>query len=165
MKEFKSPGAFARYLRAVAGRIEAAETAGLEKAAVIVEREAKASIGTYQEGWAPLSPATLEGFFHPLAGWIPGKIETGYAPPDNPLLRTGALREDYEHTVARPEMVVGSNSDIAVWQEMGTPDAVYPIPPRAVLGGAMKRRAGGAIDAIMQEVMVVIAGTRVNRWD
>jgi hypothetical protein len=166
MKEFATPAAFAKFMLAAAGRARAAEQTGLEKGAVLVEAEAKASVGHYQAGWPQLSEATLEGFYHPLAGPIPGKIEIGYAPPDNPLLRTGALREDYEHSVAAGEAVVGSNSDIAVWQEMGTPDALYPIPARPVLAGAAQRKSSEVVDVMVQEVLrEVVGGVTPNRWD
>lgn len=166
MKSFSSPLAFAKFIMTAAHKASAAIPHGLEKAAVIVEAEVKASIGHYQEGWAPLSQATLEGFFHPLAGWIKGKVEIGYAPPDNPLLRTGALREDYHHTVHGHEAVVGSNSDIAVWQELGTPNAMYPIPARPVLAGAAKRKAKEAVETMAQTVLrEVIGGVAPNRWD
>jgi hypothetical protein len=123
----------------------------LEFAAQTVETEAKAEIGTYQaaagpfQAWDQLSSATLEGFLHPVAGWIPGKETLGFAPPDNPLMRTGEMRDTIEHVVRLVSLTggeahVGSNDDRALWQEIGTPNARYPIEPRSFLGGAAFRK-------------------------
>lgn len=114
----------------------------MERAAVLVERAAKAEIGHYQDGagqfagWRDLAPSTLVE-----------KEQLGYSPPDNPLLREGDLRDSIEHTVHDWDYaVVGSNSDVALWQELGThgphPGADgYHVPPRSFLGIAGVRNA------------------------
>ena len=108
----------------------------LEKAAQIVEKRAKEIIGHYQtdtgpfDQWRALAESTLSE-----------KKRLGYAPPDNPLLRTGEIRESIEHTVEARRALIGSNNDIAVYQELGThgpnpgPDG-YHVPPRSFLGAA-----------------------------
>jgi phage gpG-like protein len=71
---------------------------------------------------------------------------------DEPLLRTGELRESIEKHVERHEAVVGSDSKVAVAQELGT----TTIPPRSFLGAAglasvpvLKAEFAGAIVTAM----------------
>lgn len=168
MKDFKDIGAFVKHLQTLRAKVAVAEHSGLERGAKMIEKEAKDSIGHYQNAsgpfpaWTPLSSATLEGFHHPLAGYIPGKEQLGYAPPDNPLLREGGLRESYTHHVDGHEAVVGSNEENAVWQEMGTPNALYPIPPRSILGGAAVRKAEAVVKEVAEHVLVALSGIRKN---
>jgi hypothetical protein len=81
MKQFNSCKAFGLFLEQAAAQIPQAQTHGMAKASEIMQTEAKAEIGTYAMAagpfpeWEPLSQATLEGFHHPSAGWIPGKLE------------------------------------------------------------------------------------------
>ena len=95
----------------------------LEKAAQIVEDEAKRVIGTYEYGWPPLAPATL-----------------AQKQADTPLYETGEMRDSIEHYVDRDRLYgeVGSNNPKAVWQELGTFTAAgsQHIPPRSFLMGA-----------------------------
>ncbi|MFD2271416.1 hypothetical protein ACFS07_10450 [Undibacterium arcticum] len=51
------------------------------------------------------------------------------------MLRSGKLRASISHQIHGLEAVVGSDSDIMVYQELGTEH----IPPRAVLGPAAIR--------------------------
>ena len=166
MREFKNIAEFTRFMQGRIASTGVVAEAGLERAAEAIAKEAKAEIGHYQEsagpfvGWKELSSATLDGFDHPQAGYIPGKRELGYADAgnDNPLERTGGLRDSYEHTVRGREAEVGSNADEAVWQEMGTMNALYPIPPRAVLGIAAVHKEHEAVDFIAGNVVRHIAG-------
>jgi hypothetical protein len=125
MKEFNSFGSFARFLGTLAVA-RGLENAMLETACQAVESRAKEKIGEYQpeagpfSAWAPLAPSTKEG-----------RLRAGY-PDDEPLLRRGDLRDWIEHKVVGREGHVGSNSDVALWQELGT----KTIPPRSFLGGA-----------------------------
>ena len=124
----------------------AMERHALEKCARLVEKRAKAKIGEYQPqsgpfaAWAELSDATKND-----------RARHGYA-DDDPLLRTGGMRDSIEHTVADGVAQIGSNSDIAVYQELGTAH----IPPRSFLGGAMadsvdeiKEIVGGSVKAAL----------------
>lgn len=98
----------------------------LEKAAKVIEKTAKAEIGTYQEAigdfdaWAELAQSTQES-----------RASKGYTAND-PLLMSGSLRDSIGSTVSGLEAAIGSNSDVAVWQELGT----EKIPPRPFLGTA-----------------------------
>jgi len=97
--------------------------------ALAVER-AKGYIGHEQDEWAPLSGATIEGFRHEYGFWIPGKRELGYSPPDyEPLLRSGQMRESIEGVADGLTGIIGSADKVMLYQEMGTPNARYPIPP------------------------------------
>ncbi len=103
-----------------------------EKLMLTLSELSKSYIGEYQPGWPKLADSTLYGW-----GPFPGKIELGYAPPDNPLLREGDMRESIHgeaHAAALgAEGLVGSRDLVALWQECGTPR----IPPRPFLGLAM----------------------------
>jgi phage gpG-like protein len=164
VREFKDVAAFLKFF---AGTVAAAEVAGhrgVEQGAYIIRDEARREIGHYQDAagpfdtWAPLSDATLEGFHAAGIGYIPGKVELGYAPPDNPLMRTGELEESIECVAHRNEAAIGSDLDVAVYQELGTPDARFPIPPRSFLGGAAVRKAEVVVDNIAENVVHAIAG-------
>ena len=101
----------------------------LEASAQIVEDTAKAEFGIYQprigpfEAWQPLAESTMDQ-----------RVRLGFTPND-PLLRTGHLRDTITHDVSDNEAFIGSDDDIMVKQELGT----HIIPPRAVLGPAGMR--------------------------
>jgi hypothetical protein len=112
----------------------------LDRAARMVQEEAKAEIGTKQDAagpfaaWAPLADTTVNGF-----NGHPGKRQLGFTPPDyDPLERSGEMRDSIERTVipASHEAHVGSDSDVAVVQELGT----EKMPARSFLGGAAVRK-------------------------
>jgi hypothetical protein len=76
--------------------------------------------GKEHELWAPLAESTIRD-----------KAAHGYKTPA-PLLRTGEMRDSIEYVVHGNEGCVGSKSDIAVYQELGT----SRIPPRSFLASA-----------------------------
>jgi hypothetical protein len=164
VREFATLEGFIKHLATLPAAVERATPTGLEAAAALIEKTAKDEIGHYQEAdgpfnaWLPLSGATLEGFYAEGIGYVPGKEELGYAPPDNPLLRDGDLRESYGHQVAGYEASIGSPSLIALWQELGTPDARFPIPPRSVLGVAAYRCEHVVVDMMMSPCVRALAG-------
>jgi HK97 gp10 family phage protein len=98
----------------------------MEKACVMVEKEAKRVIGTYDYNWPALAEAT-----------IADRVAQGFA-PDEPLLRTGEMRDSIEHRVETEGLgmktvgLVGTDNPIAKYQELGT----RTIPPRSFLGEA-----------------------------
>ena len=102
------------------------EREALEGAGKIVEEEAKRVIGTYDYGWPQLAHSTQEQ-----------RASLGFS-ANEPLQRTGDLRDSIEHYVDEHEHTcyVGSNSEIAVYQELGT----SRIPPRSFLGGAARAK-------------------------
>lgn len=127
MKNFTSLTAFAEHLNTIATGDAPALHAGLVQVANRVRDAAKAKIGEYQEesgpfpAWEPLAASTLEE-----------KERLGFSPPDNPLLRTGEMRDSISATVVGRDAIVGSTSDKALWHELGTKH----IPPRPFLGPA-----------------------------
>ena len=103
---------------------------GLKVVSKIIEKKAKNIIGEYSKGagpfpeWAPLAERTLMD-----------KERKGYSPPDNPLLRTGDLRNSISSKVDGLEAVVGSTSEIAPYHEFGT----SKMPMRPFIGTAAFR--------------------------
>jgi hypothetical protein len=125
MTEFTIAG-FAAHIEKLAAGMPALEMSILSRIGVRVTTAAKDKIGDYQgeagpfAAWAPLKDATRAD-----------RLRAGYS-EDDPLLRSGELRDSIEYVVVPPEVVIGSPLDIALWQEMGT----ATIPPRSFLGGA-----------------------------
>jgi hypothetical protein len=119
----------AEILEAAALTAKAELAVPTEELMAILESEAKNFIGHYQDGWEPLAPSTIKG-----------KTDLGYAPPDNPLLREGDMRDSIKHRSAVTGEgaigEIGSDEMVALWQEMG---ASRGIPPRSFLGLAMSR--------------------------
>jgi len=134
-----------------------AEHAALERAAVIVETEAKAEIGTYQPdagpfaAWAELQDSTKRD-----------RVAKGFS-ENEPLLRTGEMRDSVEHTVKMdfgPGGVahIGSDSLIAVYQELGT----VRIPARHFLGGAAFRKEREVQQVLGHGVVAMLGGQRIT---
>jgi len=103
---------------------------GLEICAQIVEATAKEEIGEYQgevgafPAWEPLVESTVEE-----------KERLGFAPPDNPLWRTGEMKDSISHEVDNDEAVIGSDDPVMVFHEFGT----SKMAMRPVLGPALVR--------------------------
>ena len=100
------------------------DTAYLEAVGSKIEHDAKEIIGHYQRSdtgpfpeWAELATSTKAD-----------RVSQGFTPND-PLLRTGELRNSIRHEVRGHSVAVGSDLDIAIYQEMGT----ATIPPRPFL--------------------------------
>lgn len=127
------------------------EHKAMEHACVVVETEAKHEIGTYQGpaspfvAWAELADATKND-----------RVLKGYA-ENEPLLREGALRDSIGHAVGDREGVVGSDSQIAEWQELGT----VRIPPRSFLGGAAVRKGPDVAHILGQSAVRALVGEHV----
>lgn len=115
----------------------------------IVEDEAKRVIGTYDYGWPELAAATKAD-----------RVSKGFA-ENEPLLRTGEMRDSIEHTVAREFLetigYVGTNNEIAVYQELGT----TKIPPRSFLAQAAIHKESEVVlklGGIMHSKLVTLLG-------
>jgi hypothetical protein len=145
MKEFGNIESFVEHL----GELVIAETLAarhaLSKCARVVEKRAKEKFGEYQQqsgpfaAWAELADSTKAD-----------RERKGYA-DNEPLLRTGEARDSIGHTLSTSslEAQIGSNSDILVFQELGTKN----MPPRSTLGGAMADELP-QIQEILQESLV-----------
>jgi len=124
MKSLGSLGEFALELAALEGSLVLSLHKGAEKIGQIVEQTAKDKIGEYQDGigpfpaWEELAEATKED-----------RLRQGFTEND-PLLRTGDLKNSISHISEGLVATIGSNLDIAAYQELGT----NKIPPRPFLG-------------------------------
>lgn len=124
--EFQSFGAFGLHLTKLALAGEAVTHHIAAEGAKVIQADAKARIGSYQDGvgpfpaWANLAEATVDD-----------RLSKGFT-PDDPLLRTGGMRESIGVTVEGNVAAIGSASEIALYQEQGT----ATIPPRPFLGPA-----------------------------
>jgi hypothetical protein len=107
-------GGFAAHLLTIEADLELAREVCVEKACRMIEKEAKAAIGTYRYDWEPLKPETV----------------ARKARGDTPLLETGELRDSIEHVVVREgkEVVgyVGTNDPIEKYHEFGTSKMAFP---------------------------------------
>lgn len=133
--KFDSPLLFAQFLLRQSVDVVKDLHAGLEKAGEMITNQAKSEIGKLQpsigspqvaQEWEPLAPRTRKE-----------KERLGYGSSANdwqPLLRTGELRDSihYEVNKSKLEVIVGSDSPIAAYQEFGT----SRIPPRPFIGRA-----------------------------
>ena len=115
----------------------------LERVGKLIEKEARRVIGTYDYGWKQLAESTQSD-----------RESHGYE-PDEPLLRTGALRDSIRYTVGHNEVTIGSDSQIARWQELGT----SRIPPRPFLSGAAHQKMPEVLHIIGDAVVSAISGT------
>ena len=116
-KDFSLLG-FVAELGAIERDMHAAGPMIIEKACRIIQKKAKTQIGKPHPGiWEDLAPSTISD-----------KERKGFATP-KPLLRTGELRDLIEYKVDGLQGAVGSDLDIAYWQELGTKH----IPPRSFL--------------------------------
>jgi HK97 gp10 family phage protein len=142
---------FIEHLARATMEMHVAEHRALERAAKIVQKEAKEEIGHYQEEagpfvhWAELAESTKED-----------RVRQGFA-EDEPLLRTGEMRDSIEYRVVEREAVVGSDSPIAEYQELGTTH----IPPRSFLGGAAFRKAEEVAKIVGAAPVIALVGEQV----
>lgn len=147
MREYSLLG-FVEQVAAISAEVAMAEHECLERGARIVEKEAKDAVGEYQArsgpfaAWAPLADATKED-----------RERQGF-PADEPELRTGELRDSIEHVVIGREAHIGSNSDVMVWQELGT----SKMPARSILGGAAFRKEHEVVREIGETVVASLTG-------
>lgn len=145
MREFPSMAALGLHFGTLIVAEVAAAHHALERSAVLVEKTAKGKLGTYQPGWANLAQSTLDD-----------KANKGYPTP-SPLLRDAAMRESIEHQVSGLEAQVGSNSQIAVWQELGT----SKMPPRSFLALSASEKAHEIVDIVGEAVFLSLCGEGV----
>jgi HK97 gp10 family phage protein len=151
MKEFGSFGELALHLGEVMLAQHEMEHHALERCANIVKKRAKEKIGEYQDeagpfiAWPELADSTQAD-----------RERQGY-PADEPLLRTGAMRDSIEHMVVDGVAYVGSNSDDAVYQELGT----IKMPPRSFLGGALVDELPKVCEIVGNDAAKALVGEKV----
>lgn len=138
-------------------RIHEARLEALDAIGAVLCGEAKRLIGT--AALEDLKPATQRD-----------RERQGFA-PNEPLLRTGELRDaieyqvvsDHEVQIGIPEGLNHSGSgatvgEIGLWQEIGT----ATIPPRPFLAGAAARKGQECADLAGYIVGAAVAGARAD---
>jgi phage gpG-like protein len=135
---FTSPLAFAAHLVVVERNMRALGPAIVIAACKAVAAEAKRVLGEGYPEWPALQPETIA---RKMRG-------------NTPLLETGEMRASIEWNASGNEGHVGSNSDIAVYQEFGT----SRIPPRPFLAGAAMRTEPEIHKMAARAVMAVVLG-------
>jgi hypothetical protein len=159
MKRFTNVAQFQKYLYERTATLAAAEAKGLDKVGDMVARDAKRRIGRYQDEvgqfpeWKELADATKAD-----------RVQQGFSKND-PLLRTGDMRDSVEFSRESDRVTIGSTSKIALWQELGTSESKHPIPPRPFLGPALFVNAEEAAKTVAEEVAIwLVGGIKPNRW-
>jgi hypothetical protein len=160
MKEYKSFGAFARAMERAAAELDLAYAAAMETGAILVETAAKEEFGHYQREdmgeltpWAELKDATKQAHIQAI---VDGEAADD-AGENTPLLVTGDLRDSIKSESGPREFAVGSESEIMVWQEEGTPEG---IPPRPVLAVSLYRNTENVVNLVGQAVEDTLAGKK-----
>lgn len=150
MKEF-SPLEFADKLIEIHAQELAELHNGLEKVAKHIERVAKDEFGIYQPAVGPFPP------WEELADSTKlDRLNQGYD-PDEPLLRTGKLRDSISHRTEGLEATIGSTSQVMVYHEFGT----SKMPPRPVLGPAVYRSKEQIMEIVAKAAMAGLASGQV----
>lgn len=75
------------------------------------------------------------------------RVRQGYS-EDEPLLRSGELRDSIQSEVVGLAAIVGTKSETGLWQEIGTDR----IPPRPFIGPAYLRKIDPLMEAIGQTI-------------
>ncbi|MDE3023360.1 MAG: hypothetical protein KGI54_16175 [Pseudomonadota bacterium] len=127
----------------------------LREAGKIVQREAKAELGHYQDAagsfvaWAELADSTKAQ-----------RVSLGYTEND-PGVRSGDMRDSIEvtvnHDLLTGEAQIGSDKDEMVWFEIGTSKQ----PPRSALGGALYRKTPEVVELIGSSAFGALMGRGV----
>ncbi|MCG7388749.1 hypothetical protein [Pantoea sp. ACRSB] len=134
---------FAREISLASAKIATEVELGFHVIVKEIEETAKEELGVYQpavgpfEAWSPLTESTKAD-----------RARAGYA-EDEPLLRSGGLRESIESEVTGLAAIVGTKSEIGLWLEVGTDR----IPPRPFIGPAYVRK----IDPLMESIGLAIS--------
>lgn len=142
-RSFDSFAAFASHLEHLARTAPQAEHKAMDEASTDVLTAAKAMPGHYQEGWPQLAGPTQEQ-----------RVRLGFSAND-PLLRTGGLRDSYQRRVVdHRHASIGSNDKRAPWFEYGT----SKMPPRPVLLRAAIEREKHVHDIIGRRIIRHLSG-------
>ncbi|WP_324021801.1 hypothetical protein GC090_20050 (plasmid) [Pantoea sp. JZ29] len=129
---------FARQLSSASAQIATDLESTFHAIVKEIEETAKEEIGVYQpsygpfDAWSPLAESTKAD-----------RVRHGYT-EDEPLLRSGELRDSIESELVGLSAIVGTKSQIGLWQEVGTDR----IPPRPFIGPAYVRKIDPLVEAI-----------------
>ena len=129
MKEFTDLSAFAKELNKISRSSQLAISKSVEQVGAIVEKKAKEIIGEYQDSigdfpeWQELTDSTKQD-----------RLRQGFTEND-PLLRSGKLRDSMSHVCEGMTVTIGTSLQEAEWLENGT----EKMPPRPFIGPAALR--------------------------
>ena len=149
-KQFNSLKAFSKHLDKVIKKYPQQEKAFLTTVGRFIEKESKSYIGHLQTTWQELAESTKDQ-----------KESLGYGDAGNdwqPLLRTGDMRDSIHYAVQLHDVYIGSDSDILVYQELGT----ARMPARPVLGLAMYSNKKKLTKAVGNFMYSWISDTRLQ---
>lgn len=142
------------YLDAVRLRLPKAIAVELEAQGAAIETSAKSKFGGYQTGWKPLSESTKAE-----------RARQGFT-PDDPLFRSGGLRDAVHHKVEGETVFIGVESGetlhspkgkeveaamVMEVQEYG--DSLGRVPPRPVFETVVLEDLDRHVDAFTLGVM------------
>lgn len=152
--DFCSFGALAADLGSVRHRLSKAVADELEAQGAAIEASAKSKFGGYQTGWAPLAESTKAQ-----------RQRLGFT-PDDPLFRSGGLRDAVHHKVEGESVFIGVEPGqklhgpdgkevdaamVMAVQEYG--DSRGHVPPRPVFGTVILEDLDRHVDAFVLGVM------------
>lgn len=129
--EFRDFGEMASHATHVALACDEALHEGLKAVTKKLLKDTRDLFGSYQTGagpfgtWQPLAQATKDD-----------RVRQGFS-PDDPLQRTGDLRDSFYAKVDRHEGGVGSDEVKALGMELGDP--IKSVPARPTVGLAFAR--------------------------
>ena len=134
---FTSFAQFAAHIRHIERTAPQVEHHAMDEASKHFLDAVHAIPGVYQAGWAELEEATQAD-----------RVRRGYSAND-PLLRSGGLRDSYQRRVLdNRHAIVGSDDPRAPWFENGT----RHMPPRPVIGAADAQHGKRIADGIGRHV-------------
>jgi phage gpG-like protein len=141
MKTLSLLGAVAEF-SAMKIELDAIEHAVIVRACQLVCEAARDAIGKEHDYWPALQPET-----------VAERLRAGYA-ADQPLLRTGELKNSISWRAEGLTGLVGSDNDKAVYHELGTSS----IPPRPFLVPAAQQMEHRIVDMAGRAAAAVIGG-------
>lgn len=146
MKTLKSISDLARVLEQNAKPVQAALAGAMKSSAIAVAEAARDELDGKDkpQNWPDLSAAT--------------KVEHARKGYDEnaPLQGNGALRDSIQYRSSEKSFEVGSDSQIAVYQELGT----ATIPPRPFLEPAMHRLIPIILETVGKAIEKSLAGEK-----
>ncbi len=152
MREFSSLADFAFHLAGLHAKVEHRIHESMVEAAPLIEAEAKAELGTYQGAAGPFAA------WQALADVTVAERARAGVKPNDPLLISGELRDSIHHQVEGAEAAIGSDSDVAVYQELGTEH----IPARSFLGHAAVVKGPEVARILGEGVVSALVGEEVR---
>jgi len=151
---FSTFGALVKSLDAVRRRLSRSIAAELEAQGAAIEASAKSKFGGYQTGWPPLADSTKAE-----------RTRLGFS-PDDPLFRSGGLRDAVHHRVEGQSVFIGVEPGetlhgpagkeveaVLIMQVQEYGDSRGRVPPRPVFGTVVLEDLDRHVDAFVLGVM------------